>query len=156
MIREDLGMITPMDLRTKTFKKTAVGGYDRTEVDEYMAVIIEDYEKIYTQSIETTDRINTLSKLLDSYKAMEDTMKNSLIVAQSAAEELSRTAQEKAEIAIDEAKLEAKKIIDEANAEVAKVQIQLAEIKTSMELFRSRAVGMLNAQLEVINKFEVK
>ena len=99
-------MITPMDLRTKTFKKTAVGGYDRTEVDEYMAVIIEDYEKIYTQSIETTDRINTLSKLLDSYKAMEDTMKNSLIVAQSAAEELSRNAQEKAEITIDEAKLE--------------------------------------------------
>ena len=40
-------------------------------------------------------------------------MKNSLIVAQSAAEELSRNAQEKAEITIDEAKLEAKKIIDE-------------------------------------------
>lgn len=149
-------MITPMDLRTKTFKKTAVGGYDRTEVDEYMAVIIEDYEKIYTQSIETTDRINALSKLLDSYKAMEDTMKNSLIVAQSAAEELSRSSQEKAEIVIDEAKLEAKKIIDEANAEVAKTQMQLAELKTSMELFKNRAIGMLNAQIEVVNKFEAK
>ena len=149
-------MITPMDLRTKSFKKTAVGGYDRTEVDEYMAVIIEDYEKIYTQSIETTDRINTLSKLLDSYKAMEDTMKNSLIVAQSAAEDLSRNAQEKAEITIDEAKLEAIKIIDEANAEVAKVQMELAELKTSMELFRNRAVGMLNAQIEVVNKFDTK
>lgn len=83
-------------------------------------------------------------------------MKNSLIVAQSAAEDLSRNAQEKAEITIDEAKLEAKKIIDEANAEVAKVQMELAELKTSMELFRNRAVGMLNAQIEVVNKFDTK
>ena len=39
---------------------------------------------------------------------MEDTMKNSIIVAQSTAEELQRTSQEKAEIIIDEAKLKAK------------------------------------------------
>ena len=49
-------MITPMDLRTKTFKK-AVSGYDKKEVDEYMELLLADYEKIYKQSIETTDKI---------------------------------------------------------------------------------------------------
>ncbi len=147
-------MITPMDLRTKTFKKATVGGYDKRDVDEYMEAVISDYEKVYKQSIETTDRINTLTKLLDTYKAMEDTMKNSLIVAQSAAEEVSKNAQEKAELTLNEARLEAKKIIDEANAEASKVQTQLAELKTSMELYKSRAIGMLNAQIDVVNKFD--
>ena len=149
-------MITPMDLRTKTFKKATVGGYDKREVDEYMEAIISDYEKIYTQSIETTDKINTLSKLLDTYKAMEDTMKNSLIVAQSTAEELTKNAQEKAELTIDEAKLEAKKIMDEAKEEAIKIQTQIAEFKSSMEMYKSRAIGMMNAQIDVLNKFETE
>lgn len=149
-------MITPMELRSKTFKKAVVGGYDKKEIDEYMEALLADYEKVYKQSIETTDKINTLSKLLDSYKAMEDTMKNSLIVAQSTAEELARNAQDKAEVILDEAKVEAKKIIDEANAEVIRIQAQFAEVKASMEIYKSSALGTLNAQLDVLNKFEVE
>jgi len=149
-------MITPMDLRTKTFKKAAVGGYDKKEVDEYMEVLTEDYEKIYKQSVETSDKINTLTKLVDSYKAMEDTMKNSIIVAQSTAEELQRTSQEKADLIIDEAKLKAKEIIDEANEEVNKIRNQLSEIKTAMELYKTSAKSMLSAQLDVLDKFETQ
>ena len=149
-------MITPMDLRTKTFKKVTVGGYDRQEIDEYMQVLTEDYEKVYKQSVETADKINALTKLVDSYKAMEDTMKNSILVAQSTAEELAKTSQEKAEVIIDEAKLTAKKIIDEANAEAEKINERLAELKTSMELFKNTAKGMLTAQLEVVEKFNTK
>ena len=33
-----------------------------------------DYEKIYKSSIESADKINALTKLVDSYKAMEDTI----------------------------------------------------------------------------------
>ena len=147
-------MITPMDLRTKTFKKAKVGGYDRQEVDEYMQVLTEDYEKVYKQSVETLDKINALTKLLDSYKAMEDTMKNSILVAQSTAEELARTSQEKAEVIIEDAHLQAKKIIDDASAEAEAINTMKAELKASMELYRSTARGMLTAQLDVIEKFK--
>ncbi len=149
-------MITPMDLRTKTFKKATVGGYDKRDVDEYIEVLTEDYEKAYKQSIENADKINALTKLLDSYKAMEDTMKNSIIIAQSTAEELQRTSQEKAEVIIDEARLKAKEIIDEANAEVANINTQLAEMKTAMELYKNGAKGMLTAQLDVLDKFKTE
>ncbi len=149
-------MITPMDLRTKTFRKATVGGYDKRDVDEYIEVLTEDYEKAYKQSIENADKINALTKLLDSYKAMEDTMKNSIIVAQSTAEELQRTSQEKAEVIIDEARLKAKEIIDEANAEAANINTQLAEMKTAMELYKNSAKGMLTAQLDVLDKFKTE
>ena len=148
-------MMTPMDLRAKTFKK-AINGYDKKEIDDYMELLLADYEKIYKQSVETTDKINTLTKLLDSYKAMEDTMKNSLIVAQTTAEELTKNAREKADLTIEEANVKAKEIIAEANSEVSKIQTQIAELKTAMELYKSRAVGMLNAQIEVVSKFDAE
>ena len=146
-------MITPMDLRTKTFKK-AINGYDKKDVDEYMEIIMTDYEKVYKQSIEANDKINTLTKLLESYKAMEDTMKESLIVAQKTADDLTKNATEKAELVVDEAKMEAKNIIAEASAEVNKINEQLSQLKTAMDMYRSSALGMLNAQIEVVNKFE--
>ena len=149
-------MITPMDLRTKSFKKSAMGGYDKREVDEYMLVLTEDYEKVYKQSVEATDKINTLTKLLDTYKSMEDTMKNSIVVAQSAAEDLERTAEEKAKLTIEEAELNAKKIIDEANEKAADITAKISELKTSMEMFKNTAKGMLTAQLEVVEKFSTE
>lgn len=149
-------MITPMDLRSKSFKKSAVGGYDKKEVDEYLEILTEDYEKVYKQSIENADKINALTKLLDTYKSMEDNIKNSIVVAQTTAEELARTSQEKAELIIEDAELKARKIIADANEEAQKVDTRIAEMKTAMTLYRNSAKGMLEAQLDVLDKFDAE
>ncbi len=148
-------MLTPLDIQTKTFKKS-LNGYDKNEVDSYIELIVADYEKIYKSSIESADKINALTKLVDSYKAMEDTMKNSLIIAQTTAEEVSKNAREKAEITIAEANVKAKAIIDEAENNIKQLNGKLAELKTAMELYKSQAVGMLNAQIDVVNNFKTE
>lgn len=148
-------MITPLDIHTKTFKK-AINGYDKNDVDSYLELILADYEKLYTSSIESTDKINTLSKLVDSYKAMEDNMKNSIMVAQQAAEDVTKNAREKAEITVSEANLKAQAIIAEAEGKIKDLSGELAQLRTAMELYKSQAVGMLNAQIEVVNKFKTE
>ena len=148
-------MITPLDIQTKTFKK-AINGYDKNDVDSYLELILADYEKLYTSSIESTDKINTLSKLVDSYKAMEDNMKNSMMVAQQAAEDVTKNAREKAEITVSEANLKAQAIIAEAEGKIKDLSGELAQLRTAMELYKSQAVGMLNAQIEVVNKFKTE
>lgn len=148
-------MITPLDIQTKTFKK-AINGYDKNDVDSYLELILADYEKLYTSSIESTDKINTLSKLVDSYKAMEDNMKNSIMVAQQAAEDVTKNACEKAEITVSEANLKAQAIIAEAEGKIKDLSGELAQLRTAMELYKSQAVGMLNAQIEVVNKFKTE
>lgn len=148
-------MITPLDIQTKTFKK-AINGYDKNDVDSYLELILADYEKLYTSSIESTDKINTLSKLVDSYKAMEDNMKNSIMVAQQAAEDVTKNAREKAEITVSEANLKAQAIIAEAEGKIKDLSGELAQLRAAMELYKSQAVGMLNAQIEVVNKFKTE
>ena len=148
-------MMTPLDIQTKAFKK-AMSGYDKAEVDSFLDLILADYENLYKMSIESGDKISSLSKLVDSYRAMEDTMKNSLIVAQQAADEVSKNAREKAEIIISEANLKAKTIIEEAESKIVDLNGKLSELKTAMELYKSQAIGMLNAQIDVVNKFKAE
>ena len=148
-------MMTPLDIQNKVFKK-AFNGYDKQEVDEFIMLILADYEKIYKTSIESTDKINALSKLVDSYKAMEETMKSSLLVAQRASDEVLSNAKEKAELITSEAEMRAKEIIAAAENKVTELNGKLSELKTAMELYKTQASGMLTAQIEVINKFKTE
>lgn len=148
-------MMTPLDIQNKVFKK-AINGYDKADVDNFLELVLADYEKIYKTSIEATDKINTLSKLVDSYKAMEETMKNSLIVAQQASDEVLKNSKEKAELIVAEAELKSKEIIAAAENRVSEINGKLSELKTSMELYKTQAAGMLSAQIDVINNFKTE
>ena len=148
-------MMTPLDIQNKVFKK-AFNGYDKADVDDFIILILADYEKVYKTSIEATDKINALSKLVDSYKAMEETMKESLLVAQRAADEVLKNAKDKAELVVSESELKAREIIAAAEVKVTELNSKLSELKTAMELYKTQASGMLNAQIDVINKFKTE
>ena len=78
-------MITPMEIQTKKFDK-AVMGYNKDDVDDFISYILEDYEQLYKQAMESDEKISSLNSQLETYRSMEETMKNSLLIAQSTAE----------------------------------------------------------------------
>ena len=84
-------MITPLDIQTKSFSNAAMG-YKKAEVDAFFEELLRDYEALYKSSNESNAKIKELTKLVDSYKGMEETMKNTLVVAQSSAEQLTASA----------------------------------------------------------------
>ena len=103
-------MITPLDIQNKTFKKE-FRGYSMREVDEFLNTIIDSYEQLYRESIEARDKITSMQETINHYKALEETLKNTLVVAQETGERLQAQAREKAEIIINEAQMNSKKII---------------------------------------------
>ena len=147
-------MITPMEIQTKKFDKSVMGGYNKQDVDDFMEYILEDYEQLYKQSLCAEQEIKALKEQLETYKAMEDTMKNSLIVAQQTAENLQKTATEKADVIVKEAQAQAKDIIDSANKNIEKSQSELSKMQHTMDIYKCQAISMLNAQIENLQKFE--
>ena len=61
-------MLSPLDIESKKFIKSAVGGYNRADVDKFMELILADYEKLYRENIALKDKTNTLSDAVDHYK----------------------------------------------------------------------------------------
>ena len=95
-------MITPMDIHNKEFEK-GFRGYDSDAVDAFLAELVRDYETLYRDNREMTDKIEQLEKRLAQYEQMEATMNNTLVLAQETGENVKNAARKEAELIVKEA-----------------------------------------------------
>lgn len=101
-------MITPLDIENKKFSKKTLNGYDPEEVDDFLDELMLDYEKIYRQSSEDTKKIEELTSKLEHYTQIESTLQNTLLMAQSASDEVKKAAEKQAEQIVKEAENKAR------------------------------------------------
>jgi len=143
-------MITPMDIRNKEFKK-GFKGYREDEVDEFLDKVIADYEKIYRENGELKDRISIDNERIESYNSMEKSLQNTLLIAQTTAEDIVANARKKAEMIVKEAEEQGRRIIEEANGSVIKVNKDYEELKKEVQVFKTRFKTLLQSELEALN-----
>ncbi len=145
-------MITPLDIQNKQFKR-AFRGYKEGEVDEFLDEIIIDYEKIYKENIELKDKILMLNEQIKYYKNLEDTLKDTLVVAQNTADEVTLAARQKGENIVNDAELMAKKIIADANDEVRNIKEEYLYLQKEIFIFKTRYKSFIESQLISIDEF---
>lgn len=145
-------MLTPKDIDTKVFKQV-LRGYSVDEVEAFLQEISESYEKLYRENLAAKERIEMLSDAVKQYKAMEDTLQNALAVARRNGEEMKKKAQEEAGMILADAKKQAVSMVNQAVEEVNSLRCQFEQMKHNVEVFRSRVVSLLHAQLDVIKNY---
>ncbi len=142
-------MITPLEIQNKEFKKS-IRGYRENEVDEFLDLIMIDYEKIYKENIELKDKITLLNEQISKYRNLEKTLNDTLVVAQSTAEEVKSNAHRKAELIIQQSEIDAQQIIDAANKKVMEIKREYEEIKKQVRVFQTKFRTLLESQLEAV------
>ena len=145
-------MITPLDIQNKEFKRS-FRGYKETEVDQFLDDIINDYEKLYKENLELKDKILALSEQIKQYSNLEQTLKDTLIVAQSTADEVIGTARQKAKVIIEDAEMVSKKRIDAANDDVRNIRKEYEYLKKEIFIFKTRYKSFIEAQLITLDEF---
>ncbi len=142
---------TPNDLDNIKFKKN-LRGYNEDQVNEVLDHIIQDYELYIKENIELKDRISVLNEGIQHYKNIEESLQNTLVVAQQTGEEIKKNSYEKAENIVKEAELKAQKIINDANQEVIKIKFEYEEMKKRLHLFKTKSETLLLSQLELLKQ----
>ena len=142
-------MITPLEIQNKKFSKK-MRGYDENEVDEFLDRLTEDYEALYRENAILKDKVQILEDQMKQYTDMEASQQNALVIAQAAAEESTKNAQEKCSLMIKQAEEEARRIIERANEKIMDIENQYQEAKKQMYIFRTRFKTLLEAQLEAV------
>lgn len=145
-------MITPLDIQNKEFRRS-LRGYNEEEVDEFLDEVMKDFEKLYKENMELKDKILVLNEQIDKYNSLEHTLKETLIVAQSTADEVISAAKEKAKTIVENANIEAKRLIDEANEEVYRIKKAYENLLREMFLFKTRYKSFIEAQLTALDEF---
>ena len=141
-------MFTPVDLETMVFRR-GVRGYKTIEVQEFMRKLIVDYEKLYKDNIELKEALERQKALLKSYEQMEDTLKNTLYLAQGTADEIKASGEKQAEVVLREAQNRAEQMRLKVREEIQAELQELANLKQQVDLFRIQFTRFLQALIEM-------
>ncbi len=109
-----------------------------------------DYSKNYKEVNELKTKIEELNSSLVQYKTIESTLQNTLLMAQTTAEEVKNVAKQKADQIIDEAKVNAQKKVDELNNEILMKQKELDDVKKQFDIYKAKMESLLISQLELL------
>ncbi len=148
-------MLTPLDIENKRFSKT-IKGYNVDEVDDFLDQLTEDYEKLYRENADLRNQIEEGKKDLEHYKAVEHTLQNTLVMAQSTADDIKSNAQNRADQIIRDAQSEAKRATESITKEEFDIRKRTEELKRQFGVYKAKMEALLISQLELLkdNKSE--
>jgi cell division initiation protein len=145
--------LTPMDISNKEFRKV-FRGYDCEEVDEFINEIIDNYEELYKENSRLKENLSRVNEKLEHYVKIENTIQNTLLLAQNAAEQARETSQRESEIILKNANESAKRIIDKAHNDVISINDEYEKVKQEFVKFRAKFRNFMNAQTETFDELE--
>lgn len=143
-------MLTPLDIENKKFSKQMMNGYSVDEVDEFLDELTLDYEKLYKETNDAKNKLEDMKEDIEKYKNIEGTLQNTLIMAQSAAEDVKNLAKQQAEQIINEAQASAKQSVIELEKEIALKQRELEELQKQFDVYKAKMESLLISQLELL------
>ena len=145
-------MLTPLDIENKRFSKQMMNGYSVEEVDEFLDQLTLDYQALYRENSSLKEKINDMEASINHYKTIEGTLQNTLVMAQSTAEEIKKIANQQADQIIQEAKGEAQKQAKELDNAIVEKRKELEEVKKQFDVYKAKMESLLISQGELLKE----
>jgi cell division initiation protein len=143
--------ITPVDIQHKSFKK-ALQGYDRGDVDAFLDEIIETLEDEAQQRAALDAEIADLKERVSHFKAMEESLQNTLVLAQRTADEVKASAHKEADLIREQARLAGDREIAGYNDAISEVRREHQRAVEAAEKARSELRSLLMTHLALLER----
>jgi cell division initiation protein len=146
-------MIMPIDIDKKEFTRDK-RGYNSREVDEFLDLIIVDYEKVLNDNRNMAHKIKFLEKQLEESQKSDTAMLDTLETAKKLMADISASAERRAELMMRDAELEAENMVLEAKTTVKKLNDEHLVLKQKVERLRANYKMMLETELKKMENDE--
>ncbi len=141
---------TPNDLQNVVFKKVLFRGYSEDFVNDVLDKVIEDYDAMMKENMELKDKVAMLNEGVRHYKNIEESLQNTLVMAQSTSDDVKKNTLEKTQNMIKEAEIKAQGIIEDAKKEAEKINQEYEETKKKLQVYKTKSESLLMSQLEML------
>lgn len=142
--------LSPLDIYNKEFKH-GFRGYQEDEVNEFLDEVVRDYEAVLRENDELKEQLSGVGERIEQYRKLEETLKNTLVVAQSTADEVKSAARKEAELIVREAEAKAQALLVQAEERVKSHDEQVQVLRREWDTVRARLRGMLQSQLSLLD-----
>ncbi|MBQ1329491.1 MAG: DivIVA domain-containing protein [Mogibacterium sp.] len=144
-------MIMPIDIDKKEFSRDKKG-YNSREVDEFLDLIVADYEKVLNDNRTMAHKIKALEKQLEEAQKDDNAMVETLETAKKLMADISASAERRAELMMRDAELEAENMLLDAKVNVRKLTDEHAVLSTKVRRLKDNFRKMLEAELARIDE----
>jgi len=120
--------LTPLEISGKRFKKN-FRGYDPAEVREYLEMVAGEMENLVRQNHYLEEELAKKNNELNDFKSREQTLKDTLILAQKLARDMKNNMAKEAQVIISEAELEGEKIVRNAHDRAMELEEEIRELR---------------------------
>jgi len=131
-------MLTINDVEKFKFG-TSMFGYSRADVEEFVAMVVDTLQQHLEEIERLKKELAQAEAGLQNYRASEETLRNSIMMAQKSRDEIVAASRREAELIVQEAQLKAV----EFNA-------QIAQLAADRERFEFEFHGLLKGFLEML------
>lgn len=145
--------ITPVDIQHKSFKK-ALQGYDRADVDQFLDEVIETLEDEAQQRAALEAEIADLKERISHFKAIEESLQNTLVLAQRTADEVKASAHKEADLIRDQARLANEREIAGYSDAITDVRREQQRAVEATEKAKSELRSLLMTHLALLERTE--
>jgi cell division initiation protein len=143
--------ITPVDIQHKTFKKV-LQGYDRGEVDHFLDEMIESLEDEAQERAALEAQAADLRERISHFKAMEESLQNTLLLAQRTADEVKAAAHKEADLIKAQAKMEAEREVGSLVERTEEKKREYQRTLETTERARSELRSLLMTHLALLER----
>jgi cell division initiation protein len=141
--------LTPLEIRKQTFRRS-FRGFDPDEVSRFLEMVAGELETLISTNSENAGRLKTTAEKLQGYEKIEQTLKDTLIMARKISDDSRVNAQKEAELIIKDATVRGHEVEQEIRNRIAKLENELASLKNQRDTFLERFKGLLTTQLNLL------
>ena len=167
--------LTPLDIQNKTFP-TKMRGYNQDEVDDFLDLVVRDYEEVTQRNRELEKAVKHSEEKLEYFNELKDALNQSIIVAQDTADKVKTSASKESEVIVTsaqnkadelvanaekrahqlttDAEEKARKILTDATEKARQLATETEDLKKKTRVFHQRISLMLESQLEQVKSPE--
>jgi cell division initiation protein len=146
-----MSRITVIDIQHKSFKKQ-LQGYDRSEVDAFLDEIIETIEDEATLRAALEAEIADLRERISHFKAMEESLQHTLVLAQRTADEVKAAAHKEADLIKQEARMHAERQIADLGDRISESRREYQRALDTAAQAKSELRSLLMSHLSLIDR----
>ena len=143
-------MLTPQEVSERAFQKASFGGYNMSQVDEFLDILTGDYSALYSENAVLKSKMKVLVDKVEEYRSTEEAMRKTLLTAQRMADELVKEAQESKAAIVRQAEEEAKARVQGLRREVEAEQLRLTAAQNATTAYVAKLKELYQHELNYL------
>jgi cell division initiation protein len=146
--------LTPSDVQRQSFA-SRFRGFDPDEVRAFLAAVAEEMAALQREKEEIERQLRHLELIVNEHRERESILKNTLLTAQKASEDIRQSARKEAETIVKQAELQGDRLLELAQGRAHEVERGILELRghrtalrTDIRALVTRLTHLLDLQEE--------